>query len=165
MMKRKLFFKKRKVKKEFLSTNDFVEILTYFRIAYENKANVYYALLKAQDYSKGKMKDALETLTTSMINDSSITPFINFMNEFNNRDTHTVVLAIYQLINHGGNAERIMQFNVLYEELMKIADKEINDKKVRRFELLQQLPLLAMGIIMFSLLLGIFTLIGEQLYG
>jgi len=30
----------------------------------------------------------------------------------NNHDTHTVILAIYQLINHGGNAERLMQFNV-----------------------------------------------------
>jgi Ca2+/Na+ antiporter len=148
-----------------LKNSEFVEALSYFRIFYENNENVYNSLVKTSEYTNGEMSAAIKELCDDMLEDTTITPFVTFMNKFENRDVHQVVLTIYQLINYGGDSERLNQFNELYNELKKVEIKASLDKKQSYYSLLNQTPLIATGLLMFTLLIGVFSVIGGYIYG
>ncbi|MGI6644928.1 MAG: hypothetical protein ACOX28_04230 [Bacilli bacterium] len=157
--------KKKKEKQKYIPLKDFVDALSYFRICYKNNENVYNAIIKTSEYTKGDISIAFKTLGEEMLDDPSITPFINFMENFKESDVHQVILTMYQLIDYGGDSKRFDEFNGLYETLMESERQNAVQKKENSYNMVNNLPLVAIAILMFGLLSGIILIIGEQLYG
>jgi hypothetical protein len=72
---------------------------------------------------------------------------------------------MYQLIDYGGDSKRFDEFNGLYETLMESERQNAVQKKENSYNMVNNLPLVAIAILMFGLLSGIILIIGEQLYG
>ncbi len=157
-----LTFLKPKVKSN-LTINTFIDVFTHFRVALDSDANVYQALTATLAITKGEMYIKLDELIKLINTDHTVQPFITFASAFKNRFITHIMINVYMLINHGLNVKRLWQFNYIFETLTKEYGAEVIENHRSSLERFEILLYLGTGIMMFTLMTSVLSLIGTVL--
>lgn len=148
-------------KNEVVTVNDFINLFTHFRVSLDSEANVFQALTSCLNVAGGKIYEELEKLITVQREDHSVMPFINFAKFFNNHLVTHIMINIYMLINNGLEPKRLWQFNYIFENLIK----ENNDHQLlmheNSYERFNTTLFLGTGVLLFTLMSSILTMIGN----
>ncbi len=152
-------FSKRKEQANITTTN-FISVFTHFRVGLDSDANVYQALTATLNVTSGALYALLEQLINSLETDHTVTPFITFAKAFKHRFITHIMINVYMLINHGTDAERLWQFNYMFETLVKEFNEEIIVSHESSYERFNLALFLGTGIMIFTLMGSVMSLIG-----
>lgn len=141
--------------------NEFISIISYFKIFISNNLNVYNSLEALIPYCSYWMKEEVEKLLRNIDEDKSVQPFVDFGKIFNNSIIENVMISIYQMIDEGENIHSLSQFSLLFNEFSKSNDEEAYEKKVKSLDSMNTFPLIGAGIITIVLTFGLFSIIGD----
>lgn len=144
-------------KKELIKdhSNEFIYVISFFRIFLSNKHNVYQSFRRLFDYSSDWMKEKLEKFLSAIDEDKSVKPFTDFASEFDLHIARNVLISIYQMVEQGETNEQLNQFTILFEQMNKTLTDEKKEKKARSFDLVSMFPLLGAGLVTLALTFGI----------
>ena len=143
-------------------SDEFVHIITYFRIFIKNKNNVYQSFNKLLTYSSDWMKDKIEIMLTAIDSDKTIKPFTDFADRFDLPIARNVMISIYQMIEQGEISEQLNQFTILFEQMSKTLNDERKDRKARSFDIVSFLPIVGAGLVTLALTFSMLTIVGEM---
>ena len=141
--------------------NEFISIISYFKIFITNNFNVYSSFESLLPYCSNWMKEAIGNLLKNIDEDKSVQPFVDFARLFNNTIIENVMISIYQMIDEGENVHSVSQFSLLFNEFAKNNEENAFDKKVKSLESLNTFPLIGAAAITIILTFGIFSIIGD----
>ena len=141
--------------------NEFVSVISYFQIFILNKKNVYCSFQLITPYCSSWMKDKLDTLLTSIDEDKSVKPFVTFAENFKISLANNIMLAIYQMVDHGNTSEQLNQFIVLFDQLSRAHLKQQVDKKERSLDNIGIYALIGAGGVVVLLMFGILSIMGD----
>ncbi len=118
----------------------------------ENKVIIYNALKETIDFVDETIKNDVLKLIENIENDSSIQPFIEFSNQFENIQIKQMILILYQSQENSKNAQLLENMG---NTLFQIQDEAINEyveKEVKSLEKFYLFPLIlsALAIVLFS---------------
>lgn len=153
--------RKRNILKE--HSEEFVYIISYFRIFIANKNNVYQSFYKLMDYSSSWMKERLEAFLKMIDDDKSIKPFTDFADKFDLPVARNVLVYIYQMVEQGETPEQLNQFIILFEQMSQNLIEEKKARKERSFDMLNFFPVIGAGIIIASLVFSMLSVVGDML--
>ena len=154
-------FKKAKLIKD--HANEFVHVISYFRIFIENKNNVYQSFNKILDYSSDWMKERIETMLRAIDADKSIKPFTDFADKFDFPIARNVMISIYQMVEQGEVVEQINQFTILFEQMNRTLNEERMDRKNRSFDLVNFFPIIGAGLVTLALTFSMLSIVGDMI--
>ena len=143
-------------------SDEFVHIISYFRIFIRNKNNVYQSFNKLLTYSSDWMKDKIEIMLTAIDSDKTIKPFTDFADRFDLPIARNVMISIYQMIEQGEISEQLNQFTILFEQMSKTLNDERKDRKARSFDIVSFLPIVGAGLVTLALTFSMLTIVGEM---
>ena len=143
-------------------SDEFVHIISYFRIFIKNKNNVYQSFNKLLTYSSDWMKDKIEIMLTAIDSDKTIKPFTDFADRFDLPIARNVMISIYQMIEQGEISEQLNQFTILFEQMSKTLNDERKDRKARSFDIVSFLPIVGAGLVTLALTFSMLTIVGEM---
>lgn len=141
--------------------NEFISIISYFKIFISNNLNVYNSLEALLPYCSYWMKEEVEKLLRNIDEDKSVQPFVDFGKVFNNTVIENVMISIYQMIDEGENMHSLSQFSLLFNEFSKNNDEEAYEKKIKSLDSMNTFPLIGAGVITIILTFGLFSIIGD----
>jgi len=141
--------------------NEFVNIITYFKIYISHHFNVYSSLKKIVEFSSPWMEERLSIFIESIDKDKSIIPFIEFSKNFKNPLIENVLISIYQMIDEGEDEKRINHFEYLFNRLENQINLTKIEKKKRKLDNLGVYPLIGAGYITILILFSIVSIIGS----
>ena len=141
--------------------NELVAIISYFEVYIQNNNNVYQSFVQLIPYCSDWMKDKIEILLKEIDNDKTVQPFINFANNFTQLSSHSLMLSIYQMVDQGENSDRLLQFNVIFDELSRTRNKELVEKQDKALSSMSTFPLIGAGLITITLTISILTILGD----
>ena len=141
--------------------NEFISIISYFKIFITNNFNVYSSFEALTPYCSHWMKEEVENLLKSIDEDKSVQPFVDFAKKFNNTVIENVMISIYQMIDEGENIQSLSQFSLLFNEFAKTNEDSSFDKKVKSMDTMNTFPLIGAAAITIILTFGIFSIIGD----
>lgn len=153
--------KKQKLNKE--RANEFVYIISYFRIFISNRNNVYQSFNKIIDYSSDWMKEKLEIFLRAVDDDKSIKPFTDLADRFELPIARNVLVSIYQMVEQGETVEQLNQFTILFEQMSKTLNDERKDRKLRSFDMVAFFPIIGAGLITVALTFSMLQLVGDMI--
>ena len=153
--------KKQKLNKE--RANEFVYIISYFRIFISNRNNVYQSFNKIIDYSSDWMKEKLEIFLRAVDDDKSIKPFTDLADRFELPISRNVLVSIYQMVEQGETVEQLNQFTILFEQMSKTLNDERKDRKLRSFDMVAFFPIIGAGLITVALTFSMLQLVGDMI--
>ena len=153
--------KKRKIMIE--HSDEFINIISYFRIFISNRSNVYQAFKKVISYSSEWMKEKLEIFLRAIDEDKTIKPFTDLANRFELPIARNVMISIYQMVEQGEVSEQLNQFTVLFEQMKRTQDDETRDRKVRSFDLVSFFPVIGAGLVIIALTFSMLTLVEDMI--
>ena len=99
--------------------DEYLKIISYFKIFITNNYNVYQAFESLLPYCSDFLKEEVETLLKNIDEDKSVQPFINFSKSFDNILIENINLAIYQMIEEGENPNNLSHFSLIYDDIAK----------------------------------------------
>ena len=143
-------------------SDEFVHIISYFRIFIQNKNNVYQSFNRVIQYSSDWMKENLQIMLTAIDSDKSIKPFTDFADKFDFPIARNVMISIYQMVEEGEVSEQLNQFTVLFEQMNKTLYEERKDRKTRSFDVISFFPTIGAGIITIALTFSMLTIVGDM---
>lgn len=139
---------------------EFINVFTHFRVALDNKLNVYRALNITFATTSGALASLLESLINALENDHSVTPFINFALPFKHPLVTQIMINVYMLVNHGVDPKRLWQFNYLFETLVKEHNDEeiaLHESSYERFNISL---FVGTGVMIMTLMISVMGIIG-----
>lgn len=142
--------------------DEFVHIISYFRIFIENKNNVYQSFSKLLSYSSDWMKDKIEIMLNAIDSDKSIKPFTDFADRFDLPIARNVMISIYQMIEQGEVSEQLNQFTILFEQMSQTLNDERKDRKFRSFDIVSFMPIIGAGLVTMALTFSMLSIVGEM---
>lgn len=142
--------------------DEFVTIISYFRIFIANKNNVYQSFNKLLAFSSDWMKDKIEIMLSAIDSDKSIKPFTDFADRFDLPIARNIMVSIYQMIEQGEVSEQLNQFTVLFEQMNKTLNDERKDRKSRSFDIVSFIPIIGAGLVTLALTFSMLTIVGEM---
>ena len=142
--------------------DEFVHIISYFRIFIKNKNNVYQSFNKLLSYSSDWMKDKIDIMLKAIDSDKSIKPFIDFADRFDLPIARNVMICIYQMIEQGEVSEQLNQFTILFEQMSQTLNDERKDRKLRSFDIVSFLPIIGAGLVTLALTFSMLSIVGEM---
>lgn len=145
--------------------NEFISIISYFKIFITNNFNVYSSFEALLPYCSFWMKEEVEKLLKNIDEDKSVQPFVDFGKKFQNTIIENVMISIYQMIDEGENIHNLSQFSLLFNEFAKNNEEEMFEKKTKSLDTVNTFPLIGAASITIILTFGIFTIIGDLLNG
>lgn len=153
--------KKREMIKD--HSEEFVHIISIFRIYISNRNNVYQSFNKLLDYSSDWMKDKIEVLLRMIDGDKSIKPFTDFADRFSLPIARNIMISIYQMVEEGESSTQLNQFVVLFEQMNSTLNEEKKERKIHSFDMVSFFPMLGAGIVTLSLTFSMLTLVGDMM--
>ena len=141
--------------------NDFIVTFSYFRIYISNNMNVYMAFKEVSNYSSPLLKTKILTLLDEIDENKSLKPYMNFASIFNNKKVEEVMIAIYEMVNEGISESYLNQFINIFTTFKKRIEKNKEEKRINKFNLINAMSMIGIGLIMILILLGVINLIGE----
>lgn len=142
--------------------DEFVHIISYFRIFIRNKNNVYQSFNKLMSYSSDWMKDKIEIMLNAIDSDKSIKPFTDFADRFDLPIARNVMISIYQMIEQGEVSEQLNQFTILFEQMSQTLNDERKDRKTRSFDIVSFMPIIGAGLVTLALTFSMLTIVGDM---
>lgn len=142
--------------------DEFVHIISYFRIFIKNKNNVYQSFNKLMSYSSDWMKDKIEIMLNAIDSDKSIKPFTDFADRFDLPIARNVMISIYQMIEQGEVSEQLNQFTILFEQMSQTLNDERKDRKTRSFDIVSFMPIIGAGLVTLALTFSMLTIVGDM---
>ena len=143
-------------------SNEFIHIISYFRIFINNKNNVYQSFSKLLTYSSDWMKDKIEIMLNAIDGDKSIKPFTDFADRFDLPIARNVMISIYQMVEQGEASTQLNQFTILFEQMSQTLNEERKDRKFRSFDLVSFMPIIGAGLVTLALTFGMLSIVGEM---
>ena len=141
--------------------NELIAIISYFEVYIQNNNNIYQSFNQLIPYCSDWMKEKIETLLKEIDSDKSVQPFINFANNFQQLSTSSLMLSIYQMIDHGENSEQLIQFNIIFDELSRTRNKEMVEQKEKSLGSMSTFPLVGAALITVTLTVSILSILGD----
>ncbi len=152
-------------KLEIRQEEEFIGAINNLRVYLSNGVNVYSAFQSLRAYLKPWFKSKVEVLLTRIDEDKTIAPYIELANNFSNPLVEEMMIAIYQLNESGNGISELWQFNYLFLRYQTNLIFNKNQKTLRYFEKTALLPLLASGLLVIGIAIGIMGVIGEVING
>lgn len=143
--------------------DEFVYVISYFRIFISNRNNVYQSFNKIIDYSSDWMKEKLEIFLRAIDGDKSIKPFTDLADRFELPIARNVLVSIYQMVEQGETSEQLNQFTILFEQMSKTLNDERKDRKLRSFDLVGFFPIVGAGLVTIALTFSMLSLVGDMI--
>lgn len=140
--------------------DEFLKVISYFKIFLTNGFNVYQAFEALLPYCSSFLKEEVEKLLISIDEDKSVQPFIDFAKLFDNLLIENILLAIYQMIEEGENANNLSHFSLIFDDIAKSNQEILEQKKEKSLDTMNIFPLIGAGYITIVLIFGVFTIIG-----
>lgn len=153
--------KKQKLNKD--RADEFVYVISYFRIFISNRNNVYQSFNKIIEYSSDWMKEKLEIFLRAVDGDKSIKPFTDLADRFELPIARNVLVSIYQMVEQGETSEQLNQFTILFEQMSKTLNDERKDRKLRSFDLVGFFPIIGAGLVTIALTFSMLSLVGDMI--
>ena len=153
--------RKQKLNKD--RADEFVYVISYFRIFISNRNNVYQSFNKIIDYSSDWMKEKLEIFLRAVDGDKSIKPFTDLADRFELPIARNVLVSIYQMVEQGETSEQLNQFTILFEQMSKTLNDERKDRKLRSFDLVGFFPIVGAGLVTIALTFSMLSLVGDMI--
>ena len=153
--------KKQKLNKD--RADEFVYVISYFRIFISSRNNVYQSFNKIIDYSSDWMKEKLEIFLRAIDGDKSIKPFTDLADRFELPIARNVLVSIYQMVEQGETSEQLNQFTILFEQMSKTLNDERKDRKLRSFDLVGFFPIVGAGLVTIALTFSMLSLVGDMI--
>ena len=144
-------------------SEEFIYIISCFRIFVSNGNNVYQSFNKLIEYSSDWMKDKLEIFLKQIDDDKSIKPFMDFAEKFNMPIARNLLVSIYQMVEQGETGEQLNQFVILFEQMNQMINEEKKDRKLRSFDIVSFFPVIGAGIVTLSLTFSMLSLVGDMM--
>ncbi len=144
-------------------SEEFIYIISCFRIFIANGNNVYQSFNKLIEYSSDWMKDKLESFLKQIDDDKSIKPFMDFAEKFNMPVARNLLVSIYQMVEQGETSEQLNQFVILFEQMNQTLNEEKKERKLRSFDLVSFFPVVGAGIVTLSLTFSMLSLVGDMM--
>jgi Ca2+/Na+ antiporter len=144
---------------------EFIEIFAYFSIFLRNHIPVYHALEECRSYASPLMEDRLRRLLSAIDNDKSVRPFIAFADEFSSHEIRQLMLSVFQMVEQGDNEAYLRQFSLLFSNLASNKQSEELKKEEDKLSMVCMLPLLASGLTMVLVTVGVVVAIGGLING
>ena len=144
-------------------SNEFIHIITYFRIFIQNRNNVYQSFNKLLNYSSEWMKEQIEIMLRAIDNDKSIKPFTDFADKFDFPIARNVMVSIYQMIEVGEESEQLNQFTILFEQMSQTLNEEKKDRKNKSFDFVSFFPIIGAGLVTLALTFSMLAVAGDML--
>ena len=144
-------------------SEEFIYIISCFRIFVSNGNNVYQSFNKLIEYSSNWMKDKLEIFLKQIDDDKSIKPFMDFAEKFNMPVARNLLVSIYQMVEQGETGEQLNQFVILFEQMNQMINEEKKDRKLRSFDIVSFFPVIGAGIVTLSLTFSMLSLVGDMM--
>ena len=157
----------RQVKEQYArkKEEEFANVFAYFRIYIRHGRNIYQALQLCQVHTSYTLRPLLENLLSSMDHDSSIRPFIDFAQHFDNSLIEEVMIAIFQMIDAGRDSRYLWHFNFLFSKYDAVIAEEKYRQKTKLLERINLSAMVGAGILVVNLAIGIMQLIGGVMHG
>ena len=144
-------------------SDEFVHVISYFRIFIQNKNNVYQSFNRLMTYSSEWMKDKIEIMLRAIDSDKTIKPFTDFADRFDFPIARNVMISIYQMIEEGEGVSQLNQFTVLFEQMSKTLNEERKDRKLKSFDIISFFPTIGAGLITLALTFSMLTIVGDMI--
>ena len=143
-------------------SDEFVHIISYFRIFIKNKNNVYQSFNRLLTYSSDWMKDKIEIMLNAIDSDKSIKPFTDFADRFDLPIARNVMISIYQMVEQGEASEQLNQFTILFEQMSQTLNDERKDRKFRSFDIISFMPIIGAGFVTMALTFSMLSIVGDM---
>ena len=153
--------KKAKINKD--RADEFVYVISYFRIFISNRNNVYQSFNKIIEYSSDWMKEKLEIFLRAIDGDKSIKPFTDLADRFELPIARNVLVSIYQMVEQGETSEQLNQFTILFEQMSKTLNDERKDRKLRSFDVVGFFPIIGAGLVTVALTFSMLSMVGDMI--
>ncbi len=144
-------------------SDEFVHIISYFRIFIKNKNNVYQSFNCLIPYSSDWMKERIETMLRAIDSDKTIKPFTDFADKFDFPIARNVMMSIYQMIEEGESSSHLNQFTVLFEQMNRTLNEERKARKLKSFDIISFIPTIGAGLVTLALTFSMLTLVGDMI--
>lgn len=151
-----------KRKNEQNHNEELIALLSYFQTFIDNKNTVYQAFQRITEFGSAWMKDKIGIFLTSIDNDKSVQPFIDFAGNFTNNIAKNLMLSIYQMIDQGEISSRLNQFTFLFQSVSSNYSSELRLKKQRSLAQMNTFPLIGAGAIVMILSFSIISVVGDM---
>jgi uncharacterized membrane protein YiaA len=125
----------------------------------------YQALVTILPFVDRTIADAFHQLILHIDQDKSLTPYLDFANQFHSLMIEQLFFALYQLENQGGDARHFQQFQYLFDQAEQQHYQEAMQAFHETMQQQNQWVMVATGLIAIGLLLGVMTLIGGLIHG
>ena len=142
--------------------DEFVSLLSYFKIFISNKNNVYNSLKMLLPYSSPFLQENLQILLDSIDSDKSVGPYVSFANKFHSHVIESLMLSIYQMVDTGANENGFNEFDVLFNNIRAKYNDELIDKNKKSLDTLNSFPLIGAGALTIILSVSILQIVGEM---
>ena len=123
--------------------DEFVSMISYFKIFIGNQNNVYHSFECLLPYASEWMANEINNLLGDMDRDKTVRPFIDFAKQFNSPTIESVMLSIFQMIDEGGNENRLNHFNFSFEQFSINHKDALIDAKQKSLDSISSLSRLA----------------------
>ena len=136
-----------------------------YTITLINNGNVLYsALQKSLEYVDEVLIDDVNELIANIENDTSLEPFITFMDNFTDENIKQMIMLLYKT-QEAGNIEDVIER--INECMVNFQDTSINNyikKEEKKVEKYYIFPIIFSAAILILFTFYVFTMIGEGLY-
>ena len=143
--------------------DEFVSLLSYFKIFVSNKNNVYNSFKMLLPYSSSYLQEHLQILLNSIDVDKSIGPYVSFASKFHSHVIESLMLSIYQMVDNGVNENGFNEFDVLFNNIRAKHNEELIDKNKKSLDTLNSFPLIGAGALTIILSISILSIVGEMI--
>ncbi|MDY2727554.1 MAG: hypothetical protein SOV26_00895 [Candidatus Onthovivens sp.] len=141
--------------------NDFITTFSYFRIYISNNMNVYFALKEITNYSSPFIKSKILVMLDEIDEDKSLQPYIKFASYFSSKKIEEVMIAIYEMVNEGTSENYLNQFISIFTSFKTRIERTREEKRIARFNLLNSVSILGMGLLMVLIMMSVINMIGD----
>ena len=107
------------------------------------------------------MKEKVTILLREIDHDKSVSPFINFSQNFSYLVIQNVMISIFQMIEQGESKNSLVQFDYIFVSLSDALYQEMIQRKTKAVDSLNSFPLFGAGIITIILTLSIMSILGD----
>ena len=143
---------------------EFVHLLSFFRLFINNGKPVYVALEEARTYAQGEMVLYFDELLSGIDEDKTIEPYLAFSNHFDSMEIKQTMISIYELSLDGGK-ERFLHFDSIFERIAEEKRNEAYQRLKNRLANLNFLPLIGSVFSMGLVTIAVVILMGSSNYG
>ena len=141
--------------------DEFVSLISYFKIFIQHQSNVYHTFESLIPYASEWMANEIHNLLLDIDHDKSVQPFISFAKQFKSPVIEDVMVAIFQMIDEGENVDRLSHFSVVFNNFAREHQESLLDLEQKSLDMMNNFPMVGAGLVAVILTFGVIGAIGE----